>query len=251
MPQGVREQSGVPQDFRQEEAFLQGRVLQGVPEQEEQPFQQQILGRSITFGAENRNAEEPQNQGAAPSQTNSPAVSTFQQAMQNVDQPVRAEAAPLQYLRDDFDIPRQIVDQARLVRTGESTEMVIHLKPEHLGDLTLKISVSNNGAVTASFYSDNAQVRNIVENSLVQLRQELENQGIKVDKAEVYAGLSDGQLPQDQGQQAWQQNQGNSQASFRSMRSDMDSFDEASAVTMTAEEVMEDSSMADGVDYRV
>ncbi len=251
LPQGTQEQSGALQDSRQGEAFSQGSFLQGISGQEEQPAQQQVLGRSILFGAENRNAEESQNQGAAPSQTNSSAVSTFQQAMQNVDQPVRLETAPLQQAREDFDIPRQIVDQARLVRSGENTEMVIRLKPEHLGDLTLKISVSNNGAVTASFYSDNAQVRSIVENSLVQLRQELENQGIKVDKAEVYAGLSDGQLPQDQGQQAWQQNQGNSRTSFRSMRSDMDSFDEASAVTMAAEEVMEDGSMADGVDYRV
>ena len=73
----------------------------------------------------------------------------------------------------DFDIPGQIVEQARLIRSSENTEMVIRLKPEHLGELTLKVSVSENGAVTASFHSDNAQVRAIIENSLVQLRQEL------------------------------------------------------------------------------
>ena len=176
----------------------------------------------------------------------------FQQTMQNVNHVDQAStASSAQQVRDDFDIPQQIVEQARLIRAQESTEMVIRLKPEHLGNLTLRISVSNEGAVTASFFSDNAQVRHIVENSLVQLRQELENQGIKVDKAEVYAGLSDGQLPQDQGQQAWQQQgQGHSSAPLRSLKADMDSFEETAADLSAVEDLSEES-VEDGVNYLV
>ncbi len=122
--------------------------------------------------------------------------------------------------------------------------MVIKLNPEHLGELTLRVSVSQNGAVTASFHSDNAQVRTIIENSLVQLRQELNNAGLKVENVQVYAGLSDGGLMNGQGGQAWQQNrrqgQGNRRINFDALGRD--------------EEIVQpvnESSATDGVDYSV
>ena len=122
--------------------------------------------------------------------------------------------------------------------------MVIKLNPEHLGELTLRISVSQNGAVNASFHSDNAQVRTIIENSLVQLRQELNNAGLKVENVQVYAGLSDGGLMNGQGGQAWQQNrrqgQGNRRINFDALERDAD----------LAAPVNE-SSATDGVDYSV
>ena len=140
------------------------------------------------------------------------------------------ESTPLpQMPRDDFNVRNQIVEQARLIRQENGTEMVIRLKPEHLGNLTLRISVSSEGSVTASFFTNNHEVRSIVENSLVQLRQELQNQGLKVDKTEVYAGLSDGSLPQGQGQEAWQQNgRGSSRNGFRNSENDAVAFEEVS-----------------------
>ena len=109
---------------------------------------------------------------------------------------------------------------------------------------TLRISVSQNGAVNASFFSDNAQVRTIIENSLVQLRQELNDQGLKVENVQVYSGLSDGGLTNGQGQQAWQQNQqnhggGNRTANFSTFE------DETDALTPT------ESAPTDGVDYKI
>ncbi len=164
--------------------------------------------------------------------------------------PNTRESAPLpQAPRDDFNVRGQIVEQARLVRQENGTEMVIRLKPEHLGNLTLRISVSSEGAVTASFFTNNHEVRNIVENSLVQLRQELQNQGLKVDKTEVYSGLSDGSLPQGQGQEAWQQNgRGSSRGGFRNAENDALAFEDAST---NAAEQGADVGAADGVDYLV
>ena len=180
-------------------------------------------------------------------------VSMFQQGLQDsikgtgtVDQ---AQAG--QQTQTDYDIPRQIVDQARLIRTNENTEMVIKLNPDHLGELTLKVSVSQNGSVNASFHSDNAQVRTIIENSLVQLRQELNNQGIKVDSVEVYAGLADGQLPQDQGQQAWQNNQqGSSNTAVRGVQMGADDYVEEAESLSAAVHTRENTAM-EGVDYRI
>jgi len=152
--------------------------------------------------------------------------------------------------RDAYNVREQIVQQARLIRAENGSEMVIRLKPEHLGDMTLRISVSSEGAVTASFFTNNAEVRHIVENSLVQLRQELQNQGIKVDKAEVYAGLSDGGLPQGQSGEAWQQNRGNSSNSaFRNAEADALQFEDDAANISNVSNA--NISADDGVDYLV
>lgn len=124
----------------------------------------------------------------------------------NAKTSVTETAAPAP--KDDFNITQQIIDQAKLIKRAENTEMVIKLNPEHLGELTLKVAVTSNGSVSASFHSDNVQVRTIIENSLVQLRSDLNQQGLKVDQVEVYAGLADGQLPQGEGQGAWQHQQG-------------------------------------------
>lgn len=90
----------------------------------------------------------------------------------------------------DYDIPKQIVEQARLFKTADASEMVIKLKPAHLGELTLKVIVGVNGAVSASFRSDNPEVRGAIESSLLQLKQELQQQGLKVDNIDVdiYSG---------------------------------------------------------------
>ena len=170
---------------------------------------------------------------------------------QEVEAPAQTQDA--QRPQPDYEIPRQIVEQARLLRTLNDTQMVIRLHPEHLGELTLRVSVGSNGAVQASFHSDNAQVRNVIENSLVQLRQELNNQGLKVDRVGVYAGLTDGQMPQGQGQEAWQQQSSHRGETRIYGRGDADDYlDEIDtlAPAMTAEE-HSGSVSADGVDYRV
>ena len=172
--------------------------------------------------------------------------------MQDVNAP--APAQETQRPQPDYEIPRQIVEQARLLRTLNDTQMVIRLHPEHLGELTLRVSVGSNGAVQASFHSDNAQVRNVIENSLVQLRQELNNQGLKIDRVGVYAGLADGQMPQGQGQEAWQQS-GNRQSGAPQVytRGDVDDYiDEVDGLASTATQERTDGSVGtDGVDYRV
>lgn len=156
-------------------------------------------------------------------------------------------AAPQAMPQTDYEIPKQIVDQARLIQRGQDTEMVIHLKPDHLGDLTLRVSVGTDGAVNASFHSNNAEVRTIIENSLVQLKQELNNQGIKVDNVGVYAGLADGGLPQDQGQQqAFQQ--GSQQ--HRSTRESAAAFEDGQELA-AALAAQEGNTATDGVDYRI
>ena len=184
---------------------------------------------------------------AAPTQTG---IASFAQTLQNIDGTQSASAAQAaQQPQTDYDVPQQIVDQARLIQRGQDTEMVIHLKPEHLGDLTLRVSVGADGAVNASFHSNNAEVRTIIENTLVQLKQELNNQGIKVDNVGVYAGLSDGGLPQDSGQQGWQQQ--SSQGQQHSTRESAEAFEDGQELAAALAAQREGNAATDGVDYRV
>ena len=209
-------------------------------------------------GSRVRQLSEEADFDAAPVKSNASAVSdnpsglsvsanTFQQNLQDVaGTSAQTEVSQPQ---TDYDVPQQIVDQARLIKSTDNTEMVIKLKPEHLGDLTLKVSVTANGAVNASFHSDNAQVRTIIENSMVQLRQELQAQGLKVDNVGVYAGLGDGSLmnSQQQGQAAYQQP--NQTTAVRSEKVDLAAFEEETD-TLTAVSPSA-ASMNDGVDYRI
>ena len=208
-------------------------------------------GKMVQQLAEEAVGDKPQ---VSPSgnNTSTNAVSAFQQQLQeSIEGPVSAPAADVKQVQDDFDIPRQIVDQARLIRRAADTQMVIKLNPEHLGELTLKVSVTQNGSVNASFHSDNAQVRAVIENSLVQLRQELNNQGLKVDSVEVYAGLADGQLPQQQGQQAWQEQQGRSGSNVRVLSVDAEDYAEEADNLSAAAIQGAEAGATDGVDYRI
>ncbi|MFC2768167.1 MAG: flagellar hook-length control protein FliK [Mitsuokella sp.] len=187
------------------------------------------------------------------------APSAFQQTLHESIMGTRQ--APPQQPQADYDIPRQIVDQARLIRRAADTEMVIKLKPEHLGELTLRISVSEGGAVSASFHSPHAEVRAAIENSLVQLRQDLNNQGIKVDNVEVFSGMSD-QLPQGQGGQAYQDPQGHAGSGAQSSQGqgmDAENYaDEADALAaaaaaqaLGADRAQTPHGLTQGVDYRI
>ena len=205
------------------------------------------MASSMTFEIPSRTTETvPQ-----PAQPIAAQTGTSPLPMQDVNAPAPAQEA--QRPQPDYEIPRQIVEQARLLRTLNDTQMVIRLRPEHLGELTLRVSVGSNGAVQASFHSDNAQVRNVIENSLVQLRQELNNQGIKIDRVGVYAGLADGQMPQGQGQEAWQQSNRQSGPQQVYVRGDADDYlDEVEGLTPAAtQEALDGSVGTDGVDYRV
>ena len=186
---------------------------------------------------------------------------SFQQNLDNqigANQKVEGNATQTNQARETYNVPQQIVEQAKLLQRGTDSQMIIKLNPEHLGQLSLKVSVNGNGGVTATFHTDNAQVRAILETTMTQLRQQLDEQGIKVDNVEVHTGLPDGQLPQDQGQQGFYQQQGQQ---VRSQQADLQDFEESSE-NLAAElensqenqEVVLDSQgnqISRGVDYSV
>ena len=234
---------------KQQEIFESYNVVnaQGQAQAEAQPVQ---LSQEVVFDAAPARAAET-------SVNPAPAIQQPFGMPEAAEKPVEVQQ-PQQNL-EAYDIPKQIVEQARLIRANESTEMIIKLNPAHLGDLTLKVSVNTNSGVTAVFHSDNSQVRGLLETSMLQLKQELNEQGIKVDSIEVSAGLPDGQMPQDM-RQGYYAQQGGGQQQNTSTSEDLNAYEEGAQDPVTGEpvnqstEVIRDDQgnvISDGVDYKV
>ena len=62
--------------------------------------------------------------------------------------------------------------------------MEIQLTPESLGKLNLTV-VAKDGNITASITAQNDTVKAIIESQLIQLKEALNNQGLKVTEVEV------------------------------------------------------------------
>jgi flagellar hook-length control protein FliK len=81
-----------------------------------------------------------------------------------------------------FDQIAEALSQAR--GSGRKQELVLRLKPEHLGDLRIAVSVTD-GVVRATLSVQNMAARNVLESEMGQLRQTLADAGLSVDSLEV------------------------------------------------------------------
>ena len=260
----------------QQQSLLDDAQQQSMSNGEEQQQGNQLLGEEQQLMSSSQGQQQgsqlpgeasfdvvlPSQQNDAPAESNEISHQqqgiTFQQVMDNQTavQQANGDVSQTNQPRETYNVPQQIVEQAKLLQRGADSEMIIKLNPEHLGQLSLRVSVNGNGGVTATFHTDNAQVRAILETTMTQLKQQLDEQGIKVDNVEVQTGLPDGQLPQDQGQQGFYQQQGQE---VRSQQADLKDFEESSEnLSVEAEEqspeVVLDSQgnqISRGVDYTV
>lgn len=85
------------------------------------------------------------------------------------------------------EIISQVVEKAKVVLDGEKSEMIMDLKPDHLGKLSLKI-VTERGMVVARFTAENDQVKAVLESNMQLLKDSLEKQGLSVQGFSVSVG---------------------------------------------------------------
>lgn len=102
----------------------------------------------------------------------------------NVDNAVNAESTFKGYTVNAEDVVRQLVDAIKVNVNGSFSEMELQLQPENLGKLNLVIS-SRDGIITAQLMAENENVKNVIENQIVMLKDNFEQQGLKVDAVEV------------------------------------------------------------------
>lgn len=85
------------------------------------------------------------------------------------------------------EIVSQVVEKAKVVVSGEKSEMMMDLKPDYLGKLSLKV-VTENGIVMAKFVAESHQVKEILETNMQLLKDTLEKQGLVVQDFSVSVG---------------------------------------------------------------
>jgi len=78
----------------------------------------------------------------------------------------------------------QVVSKAKVIVDGQKSEMVINLKPDSLGKLSMKV-MTENKLVTAEIIAENYQVKQVIESGMQQLKQSLEEQGMFIQDLSV------------------------------------------------------------------
>ncbi|MHB8064585.1 MAG: flagellar hook-length control protein FliK [Ruminiclostridium sp.] len=85
------------------------------------------------------------------------------------------------------EVLNQVVEQAKVIIGQDKSEMIIQLKPDHLGKLELKV-VTEQGIVAAKFIAESQQVKEIIETNMQLLKDSLQKQGISIDSVSVQVG---------------------------------------------------------------
>lgn len=97
---------------------------------------------------------------------------------------MRTESASQTMDADTQNIMRQILDYMKVQIQPETTSLEMQLHPESLGSLQIQLA-SKGGAVTAQFIAENEAVKAALETQMIQLRENFEEQGIRVEAIEV------------------------------------------------------------------
>ncbi len=97
---------------------------------------------------------------------------------------VFTEAIPVAEVPDTEQIMRQIMDVMRIQLKPEMTQLEMQLHPASLGTINVQIA-SKEGVITAQFTAQNDVVKAALESQLVELKENMRNQGIKVEAVEV------------------------------------------------------------------
>lgn len=85
---------------------------------------------------------------------------------------------------DTRQIMDQILDYMKLNLNADTTSLEMQLHPASLGTLHVQIA-SRGGIVTANFITENEAVKAALESQMVQLREQFEEQGVKIEAIEV------------------------------------------------------------------
>ena len=81
-------------------------------------------------------------------------------------------------------IMEQVSDSLRMTMKEDVTEMEMQLHPASLGNVRVQVA-AKDGVITASFTTENQQVKEVLEAQIIQLKDQMNEQGIKIEAVEV------------------------------------------------------------------
>lgn len=143
---------------------------------------------------------------------------------------------------NDVDIVRQVVEQIKVTATQQLSSIEVMLNPENLGKVHVAVT-AKQGIVTAQLTAQNEQVKAALENQLTALKEQFNNQGIKVEAVEITV--------QSHGFESEQNLEGNNsnqaQQEKKSHRKiDLSSLEELDESDMTSEEIRAKDAIVNG-----
>lgn len=166
---------------------------------------------------------------------------TFQQTVQTIrtDNITAAPttAVPQNVVFNTLDVIRQVSEFTRVMYQGDTTSMELQLNPENLGKIYVQVT-AKEGVVTAHLAVQNEIVKEALENQTIQLRENMNQQGIKVEAVEVTIASHEFERNLEQNQQGSAQDEQREQASKSPRRNiSMNQLDELSGL-MSEEEML-------------
>ena len=166
---------------------------------------------------------------------------TFQQTVQTIrtDNITAAPttAVPQNVVFNTLDVIRQVSEFTRVMYQGDTTSMEMQLNPENLGKIYVQVT-AKEGVVTAHLAVQNEIVKEALENQTIQLRENMNQQGIKVEAVEVTIASHEFARNLEQNQQGSAQDEQREQASKSPRRNiSMNQLDELSGL-MSEEEML-------------
>lgn len=85
---------------------------------------------------------------------------------------------------------RQVVEKVETLVNEDKKEVVMQLKPDSLGKITLRV-IHERGEIVARFVAENDQVKSILESNMQMLRDSLQRNGVSVQSLSVSVGQQD------------------------------------------------------------
>lgn len=106
---------------------------------------------------------------------------------------MQEDVSPVEVFRNE--IIYSIANKAKALVTDKQSVIVVNLKPDSLGKITLRVATENN-FVAAKILTENYQVKEIIENNFHMLKDALEKQGLIIHDLSVSVkdGGSEGSL---------------------------------------------------------
>ena len=166
--------------------FTEEEAAVSAPSQETSGDAAQTGAGELAAGTKETVSEAPQAKAEKelPREEFAPGLAQPQENTQAQATPEAAEALPLPEGTSTEDIMEQITEYIRVQTRPEATELEMQLHPASLGTINVQIAARENG-MTAQFTAQNDSVRAIIEAQLVQLKEQFEQAGLKVEAVEV------------------------------------------------------------------
>ena len=142
----------------------------------------------------------------------------------------------------EADIVNQVIDQIKLSSGRELTSIEVMLNPERLGSVHVT-ATAKNGILSAQITAQNEQVKTALENQVTALKENFQNQGIKVEAVEITVMTHQFEAGQNFGQNESERKQSEQKINKKLNLSDyMDDEDE----TVSAQDIRRKDSIQNG-----